>query len=107
MPESVECTGLALLFMLLCIQKIIYPETFQSQPILLLKIKEILQFRAKAPNFAKFFGKVDTYGLFHYNRYDCKNVKKMENSRAAVWKCGGRQNKNSAAGDELPENAAE
>ena len=27
--------------------------------------------------------------------------KKMENSRAAVWKCGGRQNKNSAAGDEL------
>lgn len=25
----------------------------------------------------------------------------MENSRAAVWKCGGRQNKNSAAGDEL------
>mgnify|MGYP000054921114 CR=1 FL=1 len=26
---------------------------------------------------------------------------KMENSRAAVWKCGGRQNKNSVAGDEL------
>lgn len=25
----------------------------------------------------------------------------MENSRVAVWKCGGRQNKNSAAGDEL------
>ena len=25
----------------------------------------------------------------------------MENSRAAVWKCGGRQNKNSVAGDEL------
>ena len=39
--------------------------------------------------------------FFHYNRYDCKNVKKMENSRAAVWKYGGRQNKNSVAGDEL------
>ena len=39
--------------------------------------------------------------FFHYNRYDCKNGKKMENSRAAVWKCGGRQNKNSVAGDEL------
>lgn len=25
----------------------------------------------------------------------------MENSRAAVWKYGGRQNKNSVAGDEL------
>lgn len=25
----------------------------------------------------------------------------MEKSRAAVWKYGGRQNKNSAAGDEL------
>ena len=39
--------------------------------------------------------------FFHYNRYDCKNEKKMENSRAAVWKYGGRQNKNSVAGDEL------
>ena len=39
--------------------------------------------------------------FFHYNRYDCKHVKKMENSRAAVWKYGGRQNKNSVAGDEL------
>ena len=39
--------------------------------------------------------------FFHYNRYDCKNVKKMENSRAAVWKYGGRQNKNSAAEEEL------
>ena len=39
--------------------------------------------------------------FFHYNRYDCKNAKKMENSRAAVWKYGGRQNKNSVAGDEL------
>ena len=39
--------------------------------------------------------------FFDYNRYDCKKVKKMENSRAAVWKYGGRQNKNSVAGDEL------
>ena len=39
--------------------------------------------------------------FFHYNRYDCKNVKNMEKSRAAVWKYGGRQNKNSVAGDEL------
>ena len=28
-------------------------------------------------------------------------MKKMENSRAAVWKYGGRQNKNAVAGDEL------
>ncbi|RHV29063.1 hypothetical protein DXB70_04270 [Clostridium sp. OM05-5BH] len=48
------CQG-TFFFMRSCIQKSYIRKTFQSQLILLLKIKEILQFRAKAPNFAKFF----------------------------------------------------
>ena len=74
-PESVECTGLALRFYATMHSKIIYPENI-SKPTYTAseKLRKSYNFAQRPPNFAKlFFGKVDTYGhFFHYNRYDCK-----------------------------------
>ena len=82
--------------------KIIYPENISKPTYTASKNYGNLTISRKGPKFCEVFSVRLTHMVFfHYNRYDCKNVKKMENSRAAVWKCGGRQNKNSAAGDEL------